>query len=97
MTYARFSDQVRVLWTEARYGWEMEPTYLTYLQGKVIDFLTLAPLHALDQYRDHLAFDYRLDATETQRFAYWWAHITEKGFNAGNPLANLHKPKVGAK
>lgn len=100
MTYATLSKQVRVLFQAARYGWDIEPTYRTWLQERVVDQLTVAGLQsddALDQIRDHLAFDYRLDATETQRFVYWWGHVVDKGFEAGNPLASLHRGKVGVK
>lgn len=99
MTYATLSKQVGILWTAARYGWDIDGTYRKWLQERVVDRLTIAGLQsddALDQYRDHLAFDYRLDTVEAQRFRFWWGHVTEKGFNAGNPLANLHR-KVGVK
>ncbi|MDQ0241193.1 hypothetical protein [Arthrobacter bambusae] len=100
MKYADLSKYVRILWTAARYGWDLDETYRAWIVGRVLDKLTVAGLmddDALDQYRDHLAFDYRLDTTETQRFVYWWGHVTEKGFDAGNPLANLHRGKVGVK
>jgi hypothetical protein len=74
--------------------------YKRWIVERVTDHLTIAGLladDALDQYRDHLAFDYRLDPTETPRFNFWWEHITTKGFNVGNPLAHLHTRKVGAK
>lgn len=93
MTYATLSKQVGILFRAARYGWDIEPTYRKWLQERVVDQLTVAGLQsdrALDQIRDHLAFDYRLDATETQRFVYWWGHVTEKGFEAGNPLSHLY-------
>lgn len=96
MTYADLSKQVRILWTAARYGWDIDAAYVEYLEAKVIDALTV-PDDVQAQYRDHLAFDYGLDTTEAQRFRFWWGHVVDKGFGAGNPLANLHRKKVGAK
>jgi hypothetical protein len=100
MKYADLSKYVRMLWSEARYGWALDPTYRAYVVGRVMDQLTIAGLladDALDQCRDHLTFDYRLDPTEAGRFTFWWQHITEKGFASGNPLAHLHRGKVGVK
>ena len=97
MNYATLAAYIRPLFWSARHGWEMDADWRAWIQVKVTDFLTLAPLHALDEYRDHLAFDLRLDDVEAQRFRYWWAHIVEKGFNAGNPLSHLNRTKVGAK
>jgi hypothetical protein len=94
--YADLSKYVRMLWGEARYGWDLDPTYRKWAVDRVNERLIVTGPQAMDEYRAHLAFDYRLDQTETGRFNFWWAHITEKGFNAGNPLSHLHKGKVPA-
>ena len=97
MTYATLSKYVRMLWGEARYGWDLDPAYRKWLVDRVNEKLITTKPQAMDQYRDHLSFDYRLDQTETGRFNFWWQHITEKGFAGPNPLANLHTKKVGVK
>lgn len=94
MKYADLSKYVRMLWGEARYGHSLDPTYRGYVVERVNELLIMTRPGDLDKLRDHLAFDYRLDTIETQRFTFWWTHITEKGFNAGNPLSHLHAGKV---
>lgn len=100
MTYATLSRQVRLLWDEARHGYALDPVYRAWIVERVTDKLTVAELlndGALDHYRDHLAFDYRIDETEAGRFTFWWQHITEKGFTGLSPFTHLHRKKVGAK
>jgi hypothetical protein len=94
MRYAEFRNHVRILWQEARYRYTIEPWFRRWITERTLDRVFDAAIHtddAPDHLRDHIAFDLRLAGQELERFLFWWNHAMEKGFNADNPLAHLHK------
>lgn len=92
--YAELRKHVWILWCEARHLHPIEPHYRRWITartlGRVFD-ATAANVAAPDELAAHLAFDYRLEGRELDRFMFWWGHAMEKGFNTDNPLAHLHK------
>ena len=97
MRYADLSRHVWILWSEARYGHEVDPAYRKWIVERTHDRIcdaALADDTAPDELGKHLVWDYRLVDQEKMRFNFWWAHVLNNGFDADNPLAGLHKKKV---
>lgn len=94
MRYAELSRHVWILWCEARHLAPVDPQYRKWITERTIDRVfdaSMATDNAPDELCKHLAHDYRLESTELLRFNFWWNHVMEKGFDADNPLAHLHK------
>lgn len=94
MRYVEFSRHVRILWQQARHGYALDPQYREWIVERTIDRIFDATLHhdnAPDELGKHLAWDYRLEGQEHDRFNHWWQHVMEHGFNTPNPLSHLHK------
>ncbi|MCO4257393.1 hypothetical protein [Pseudarthrobacter cellobiosi] len=103
MRYQEFRRHVWILWREARHRDPIPPEYRAWIvartvgrvmeaqwaldakAGKLTDAATELGLHLLYDYARHF------DSTERLRFAFWWQHVMEHGFNGDNPLAHLHK------
>jgi hypothetical protein len=97
--YAEMSRHVRILWAQARYGGEIDPTYRAWITMRTTDRLfdaMLAHDDATDELRKHLAHDYRLEGQEPERFDFWWDHILDHGFDGPSPLKQLHKTSIYA-
>lgn len=96
MRYAELRRHVWMLWREARHLDTIQPEYRSWIVARTVERVLDAQLHndnASDELGLHLLHDYRtqFDSTERLRFAFWWQHVMEHGFNGDNPLAHLHK------
>lgn len=98
MRYHELRRHVWILWREARYLDPIDPVYRSWIVARTVERVLDAQLHhdgAADELGLHLLHDYRdqFDSTERLRFAFWWQHVMNFGFDSDNPLKNLHKPK----
>lgn len=96
MRYTEFRRHVWMLWREARHLDTIQPEYRSWIVSKTVERVLDAQLHHDDAPGElgvHLLHDYRkqFDSTERLRFAFWWQHVMEHGFNGDNPMAHLHK------
>lgn len=102
MRYAELSRHVWMLWEQARYRYFIDPDYRTWIVARTVERVldaTAAADNAADELGLHLLHDYRarFDSTERLRFAFWWQHVMQHGFDGDNPMAHLHKKgKVAA-
>lgn len=96
MRYIEFSRHVWMLWREARHLDPIDPGYRDWIVARTIERVldaTLAHDQAPTELGLHLLHDYRnqFNPTERLRFAFWWQHVMEHGFDGDNPMAHLHK------
>lgn len=96
MRYAEFRRHVWMLWREARHRDPIDKPFRDWIASRTVERILDAQLHhdnAATELGLHLLHDYRdqFDSTERLRFAFWWAHVMEHGFNGDNPLKHLHK------
>ena len=96
MRYAELRRHVWMLWREARHKDLIPPEYRAWIVNKTVERVLDAQLHHDDASGElgvHLLYDYarHFDSIERLRFAFWWQHVMEHGFDGENPLSHLHK------
>lgn len=101
MRYIEFRRHVWMLWREARHKDTIQPEYREWVVQKTVERVLSAQVahdDAAEELGLHLLHDYReqFDSTERLRFAFWWQHVMEHGFDGENPMSHLHK-KAGVK
>lgn len=99
MRYRELRTHVWTLWREARYGDQIDAPYRAWIISRTNERVLDAQLvhdDAAGELGVHLLHDFReqFDSTERLRFAFWWQHVMEHGFDGDNPLRHLHKPKA---
>lgn len=96
MRYVEFRRHVWMLWCEARHLYPIDKDYRAWIVARTVERVLEAQLHHDDASGElgvHLLYDYadKFNSTERLRFAFWWQHVMEHGFDADNPLAHLHR------
>lgn len=96
MRYAELRRHVWMLWREARHRHPIDGPYREWIVERTVERVLDAQAghdNAATELGLHLLHDYRdqFDSTERLRFAFWWAHVMEHGFDGENPLSHIHK------
>lgn len=96
MRYAELRRHVWMLWCEARYRYPIPPDFRAWIVSRTVERVLDAQARhddAAGELGVHLLYDYnpRFDSTERLRFAFWWQHVMEHGFDGENPLSHIHK------
>lgn len=99
MRYSELSRHVWMLWREARHGDAIDKPYRAWIVSRTVERVLDATLHhdrAPEELGLHLLHDFRprMDSDERLKFAFWWRHVMEHGFDGVNPLASLRAGKV---